>query len=37
MTNAVLWQLDYGKNPIDEAKRKARRDKFIKRDSPHAP
>jgi hypothetical protein len=22
MTNAVLWQLDYGKNPIDEAKRK---------------
>ena len=28
MTNAVLWHLDYGRNPIDEAKRKAKRSKF---------
>ena len=24
MTNAVLWQLDYGKNPIDEARQKGK-------------
>jgi hypothetical protein len=28
MTNAVLWQLDYGNNPIDEAKRKKKRAKL---------
>jgi len=28
MTNAVLWYLDYGKNPIDEKRRQAKRDKF---------
>lgn len=28
MTNAVLWHMDYGSNPIDEVKRKKRRDKF---------
>jgi hypothetical protein len=28
MTNAVLWHLDYGKNPIDEVRRKAKQDKF---------
>jgi len=28
MTNAILWGMNYGKNPIDEARRKAKRDKF---------
>ncbi len=28
MTNAVLWHLDYGKNPLDERRRKAKHDKF---------
>ena len=28
MTNAVLWYLDYGKNPIDEIRRQAKRDKL---------
>ncbi len=28
MTNAVLWHMNYGSNPIDEVKRKKRRDKF---------
>ena len=28
LTNAVMWQIDFGKNPIDEAKRKAKREKF---------
>ena len=28
MTNAVLWYLDYGSNPIDEKRRQAKRDKF---------
>jgi len=28
MTNAVLWYMNYGSNPIDEAKRKSKRDKF---------
>jgi hypothetical protein len=30
MTNAILWKMDYGKNPIDEARRKASRDKISK-------
>jgi hypothetical protein len=28
LTNAVMWQMNFGKNPIDEAKRKTKRDKF---------
>jgi len=28
MTNAVLWQLDYGRNPVDEARREAKRVKL---------
>ena len=28
MTNAVLWGMNFGKNPIDQARRKAKRDKF---------
>jgi len=28
LTNAVLWSMDYGKNPIDEARRKAKREKL---------
>ena len=28
MTNAVLWHLDYGKNPLDERRRKAKHDKL---------
>jgi len=28
MTNAILWYIDYGKNPIDENRRKAKRDKY---------
>jgi hypothetical protein len=28
MTNAVLWHLDYGKNPLDERRRKVKQDKF---------
>ena len=27
MTNAVLWKIDFGRNPIDQAKRAARRNK----------
>lgn len=30
MTNAILWGMNYGKNPIDEARRKAKREKFKK-------
>ena len=30
MTNAVLWQLDYGKNPVDEARQEAKRSKMAK-------
>ena len=28
MTNAVLWGMDYGKNPIDDARRKKKRAKY---------
>jgi hypothetical protein len=28
MTNAILWGMDYGKNPIDDARRKKKRAKF---------
>ena len=28
LTNAILWAMDYGKNPIDQARRKAKREKF---------
>ena len=28
MTNAVLWHLDYGRNPVDEARREAKRVKL---------
>jgi hypothetical protein len=28
MTNAVLWHMNFGNNPIDEAKRKSKREKF---------
>ena len=28
MTNAILWYLDYGNNPIDEKRRQAKRDKL---------
>ena len=28
MTNAVLWYLDYGKNPVDEKRRQVKRDKL---------
>ena len=28
LTNAILWSVDYGRNPIDEARRKARREKL---------
>lgn len=31
LTNAVLWGMNYGKNPIDEARRKTKREKFSKR------
>ena len=30
MTNVVLWQLDYGKNPVDEARQEAKRSKMAK-------
>ena len=28
MTNAILWGMDYGKNPIDDARRKKKRAKY---------
>ena len=28
MTNAILWYVDYGRNPIDEKRKQAKRDKF---------
>ena len=28
MTNAILWGIDYGKNPIDQARRKTKREKY---------
>lgn len=28
LTNAIMWQMNFGKNPIDEAKRQTKRDKF---------
>jgi hypothetical protein len=28
MANAVMWGMDYGKNPLDDARRKAQREKF---------
>jgi hypothetical protein len=28
MTNAVMWYMNFGKNPIDEAKRKTKREGF---------
>ena len=28
MTNAILWGIDYGKNPIDQARQKIKREKF---------
>ena len=28
LTNAILWGMDYGKNPIDDARRKKKRAKF---------
>jgi len=28
LTNAIMWQMNFGKNPIDEAKRKTKREKF---------
>ena len=31
LTNAVLWGINYGNNPIDEARRKTKREKFSKR------
>ena len=31
LTNAILWGINYGKNPIDEARRKTKREKFSKR------
>ena len=30
MTNAILWQLDYGKNPIDDSRQKAKKAKLDK-------
>jgi hypothetical protein len=27
-TNAIMWQINFGKNPIDEQRRKSKRDKF---------
>jgi uncharacterized membrane protein YhiD involved in acid resistance len=30
LTNAVLWQLDYGNNPVDEARLEATRAKLAK-------
>lgn len=31
LTNAVLWQIDYGRNPVDEARRKAAAAKLAKK------
>ena len=28
LTNAIMWQMNFGNNPIDEAKRKTKREKF---------
>jgi len=28
LTNAIMWHMNFGKNPIDETKRQTKRDKF---------